>query len=123
MEPRLPEMGNVFELRIRLRAIEPEIWRRLLVPAEVPLGVLNEVIQVAFGWQNSHLHDLLVGNIRFRMADVEDEIFSVDEFAAPLGAVANVGSTFLSTTRLLRRIALEPRQGRRSSRRARYCLM
>jgi len=95
MEPRLPEMGDVFELRIRLRAIEPEIWRRLLVPAEVPLGVLNEVIQVAFGWQNSHLHDFLVGNIRFGMTDVEDEIFAVDEFAAPLGAIANVGSTFL----------------------------
>lgn len=95
MEPRLPEMGDVFELRIQLRNVEPEIWRRLLVPAEVPLGVLHEVIQVAFGWQNSHLHDFLISDIRFGMVDVEDEIFKVDEFAAPLGAVANVGTRFL----------------------------
>jgi hypothetical protein len=61
----------------------------------MPLGVLHEVIQVAFGWQNSHLHDFTVGNIRFGMADVEDEIFTVDEGAAPLGAVASVGATFL----------------------------
>src|SRR5437762_2578602 len=95
MELRIPERGDVFELRIRLRDIKPEIWRRLLVPAEVPLGVLHELIQVSFGWQNSHLHDFMVGNIRVGMTDVEDEIFCVDEFAAPLGAVANVGTTFL----------------------------
>jgi Plasmid pRiA4b ORF-3-like protein len=93
--PRLPEMGDTFELWVRLRDIEPEIWRRLSVPAELPLGVLHEIIQLAFGWQNSHLHDFHVGNIRFGMADVEDEIFTVDEFAAPLGAVANVGTSFL----------------------------
>jgi hypothetical protein len=27
----------------------------------------------------------MVGSVRFGMADVEDEIFTVDEFAAPLG--------------------------------------
>jgi hypothetical protein len=95
MEPRTPELGDVFELRIQLRNIQPEIWRRLLVPAEVPLGVLHEAIQVAFGWHNSHLHDFLIGNVRFGMADVEEEIFCVDEIAAPVGAVANVGTTFL----------------------------
>jgi hypothetical protein len=95
MEPRIPELGDVFDLRIRLRHIEPEIWRQLLVPAEVSLAVLHEVIQVAFGWQNSHLHDFFVGSVRFGMADVEDEIFCVDEFAAPLGAVAGVGTSFL----------------------------
>jgi hypothetical protein len=95
MEFHTPELGDVFELRIQVRDIKPEIWRRLLVPAEVPLGVLHEVIQVSFGWQNSHLHDFMLGNIRIGMADVEDEIFCIDEFAAPLGAVANVGSSFL----------------------------
>lgn len=95
MELRIPALGDVFELRIQLRDIEPEVWRRLLVPAEVPLGVLHELIQVSFGWQNSHLHDFMVGNIRIGMSDVEDEMFCIDEFAAPLGAVANVGNTFL----------------------------
>jgi len=83
------------ELRLRLRDITPEIWRRLAVPADLPLGVLHEVLQVAMGWKNSHGHDFLVGNIRFAKADVEDELFSVDEAAAPLGAVASVGAKFL----------------------------
>ncbi len=88
-------MGDIFELVVKLRGIEPEIWRRLLVPAELTLGGLHEVIQVSMGWQNSHLHDFAVGSVRFGMADVEDELFVVDETGAPLGAVANVGTTVL----------------------------
>ena len=96
MRLRLPEFGDVFELRVALRHLEPVIWRSVRVPADVPLGVLHDVLQVAFGWTNSHLHDFHVGDIRFGMADVEaDEIFCVDEHAAPLGAVAHAGSTFL----------------------------
>jgi Plasmid pRiA4b ORF-3-like protein len=62
------------------------------VPADISLHVLHEVLQTAFGWQNSHLHDFRVGDIRFGMDDVEDELFLVDERAAPLGAVARAGS-------------------------------
>jgi len=80
--------GDVFELRVSLRHIEPPIWRALRVPADVPLGVLHEILQTAFGWTNSHLHEFRVGDIRFGMTDIEDEMFSVDEDAAPLGAVA-----------------------------------
>ena len=95
MEHPLPEMGDTFVLRVQLRGIEPAIWRRLSLPADAPLGVLHEVIQVAFGWQNSHLHEFLFGQIRFGPDDGESELLVVDEFAAPLGAVARVGATFL----------------------------
>lgn len=75
-----------------LRHIDPPVWRALRVPAEVPLGVLHEVLQSAFGWDNAHLHDFRVDDVRFGMRAVEDESFSVDEGAAPLGAVARKGS-------------------------------
>jgi hypothetical protein len=70
MFARLPDFGDAFALRVILRDIEPAIW------------------------QNSHLHDFEVGDIRFGMVDVEDELFAVDEHAAPLGAVAREGSRF-----------------------------
>jgi uncharacterized membrane-anchored protein len=89
---RPPAFGDVFELRVTLRELDPPVWRALRVPADVLLSVLHEILQIAFGWQNSHLHDFRAGDIRFGMADVEDELFSVDERAAPLGAVARVGS-------------------------------
>lgn len=88
MLPRIVSFGNIVQLRITLRDIKPAIWRRVRVPSDASLGVLHEVIQAAFGWTNSHLHDFLIGEIRFGMVDAEDEIFSVDQNAAPLGAVA-----------------------------------
>jgi hypothetical protein len=93
MFARRPDFGDAFALRITLRDIEPAIWRTVIVPAEMSLGGLHEVLQIAFGWQDSHLHDFEVGEIRFGMVDVEDELFAVDEHAAPLGAVAREGSS------------------------------
>jgi pRiA4b ORF-3-like protein len=90
-----PSPGDIFDLRVSLRYIEPTIWRGLSVPADVPLAALHEILQVAFGWQNSHLHDFHVGDIRFGMTGIEDEMLSVDERAAPLGAVAQEGSFFV----------------------------
>ena len=87
-----PAFGDVFELRVTLRHVEPAVWRSLRVPADVPLSVVHEVLQAAFGWKNCHLHDFRVGDIRFGMVDTDDEMFSVDERAAPLGAVARAGS-------------------------------
>src|SRR5262245_43966429 len=95
MRSRSPEFGDVFQLHVSLREIEPAIWRGLCVPADATLGDLHEVLQVAFGWQDCHLHQFDVYGIRFGMPDTEDELFSVDENAAPLGAVARGGSTFL----------------------------
>ena len=47
---------SIYHLRITLRDTKPSIWRRLAVPANVTLEQLHEVIQIAMGWTNSHLH-------------------------------------------------------------------
>jgi len=44
------------QLKITLLDIRPTIWRRLLVPATIKLPKLHTVLQLAFGWTNSHLH-------------------------------------------------------------------
>ena len=94
---RLPEFGDVFELRVALRHLEPAIWRSVRVPADAPLGVLHDVLQVAFGWTDSHLHDFHVGDIRFGMANVEaDEISastSTPHLSAPSRARVRRSST------------------------------
>ncbi|MBI2373853.1 MAG: hypothetical protein HYV07_07640 [Deltaproteobacteria bacterium] len=43
-------------LHILLNDTNPPIWRDLLVPGELTLADLHEVIQIAMGWTNSHLH-------------------------------------------------------------------
>jgi hypothetical protein len=46
----------VYQLRVVLRGISPLIWRRLLVRSDTTFARLHDVLQVAFGWDDVHLH-------------------------------------------------------------------
>ena len=52
-------------LKIYLLNIEPEIWRRFVVPAKITLDRLHDVIQVVMGWKDYHLHEFKVGKKRY----------------------------------------------------------
>jgi Plasmid pRiA4b ORF-3-like protein len=62
-----PAQGEpVLQLRIELvDSADPVIWRRVLVPAACPLVELHTVIQAAMGWQNGHLHQFSIGEVRY----------------------------------------------------------
>lgn len=91
MKSRPLSVVDHLELHVSLRHIEPAIWRRVRVPAALSLGVLHDVLQTLFGWEDSHLHQFEVGHLRFAAIYEEDEMLSIDEEGAPLGAVAQVG--------------------------------
>lgn len=61
----------ILQVKIALLDIEPAIWRRVLVPAEMTLDQLHEVIQAAFGWWNYHLHQYLIDGKRYALPDPE----------------------------------------------------
>ncbi|MGW4825553.1 plasmid pRiA4b ORF-3 family protein [Streptomyces sp. NPDC004227] len=46
----------VHQLKVALVGMKPPVWRRLVVPSDIALGSLHDVIQVAFGWEGMHLH-------------------------------------------------------------------
>ncbi|MER5753803.1 plasmid pRiA4b ORF-3 family protein [Streptomyces sp. NPDC002088] len=48
--------SSVHQLKVQLEGMKPPVWRRIVVPSDVSLGSLHDVIQVAFGWQDMHLH-------------------------------------------------------------------
>ena len=52
-------------LKIRLLDIEPEIWRRFVVPGGITLDRLHDVIQIVMGWQDYHLHVFTIGKKRY----------------------------------------------------------
>jgi hypothetical protein len=55
----------VFQLKITLRAIRPPIWRRFQVPADTTFDRLHLMLQWIMGWNNSHLHEFVVGARRY----------------------------------------------------------
>ena len=52
-------MMNTFQIRIDLARYRPKIWRRLLVRSDLPLPGFHWTIQIAMGWENSHLHQFI----------------------------------------------------------------
>jgi hypothetical protein len=52
---------TVYQIKVTLEGSKPTIWRRLLVPANLTLGDLHYIIQIAIGWTDSHLHQFHIG--------------------------------------------------------------
>ena len=45
------------QLKLSLRGVsKPPVWRRLLVPADIRIDRLHDVIQTSMGWTDTHLH-------------------------------------------------------------------
>ena len=48
---------TILQVKIKLLGVsKPPVWRRLLVPGEIRLDHFHEVIQVAMGWSDYHMH-------------------------------------------------------------------
>ena len=56
------------QLHIELRHLTPKIWRRVLVPRTITLARLHSVIQVAFQWDDDHLHEFKVAGQRYSVS-------------------------------------------------------
>ena len=54
-----PDVSDIFELRIYLADIEPDIWRQIAVPGDIGLDELHDVIQETMGWEDCHLHHFI----------------------------------------------------------------
>src|SRR4051794_34273764 len=89
---RITAETRIFQLRIQLAGIRPPVWRRVLVPGEIYLGQLHEVIQTAFGWTNTHLHEFEIGAARYGTPDPDEEVDDVaDESRARLCRLVGEG--------------------------------
>ena len=67
---KAPPSSSLFQFKITLHDIKPPIWRRVQVP-DCTLGDLHKVIQAAMGWDNCHLHQFIVGGVRYGVPEPE----------------------------------------------------
>jgi len=68
----MPPSAPVCQIKVTITGTRPPIWRRLLVPADMTLAHLHTILQIAFGWQESHLHEFRVGQRSYGPPDPMD---------------------------------------------------
>jgi hypothetical protein len=68
---------EIYQMKVTLRYTKPLTWRRLLVPASLTLEVMHDVLQLAMGWTDSHLHEFRVGPKRYGIPDPEDQLMGL----------------------------------------------
>lgn len=68
----------VYQLRVRLREISPEIWRRLLVRSDSTIANLHYTLQIVMWWSNFHLHQFIIHGKHYGVAKIGGMLFSDD---------------------------------------------
>ena len=85
-------------LKLTLKYAKPPVWRDIAIPGNATLADLHNYIQYAFGWDDYHLHNFMIGRfVEFCPKREIDEYFNdcYDE------AKASVYEVFLGTKKIL----------------------
>jgi len=61
---------------VHIREIAPTISRSLELPVDLNFAQLHEVLQAAFGWTDSHLHEFNVGGLIVGAPEFDEDGFS-----------------------------------------------
>lgn len=61
---------SVYQMKVTLLGVRPQVWRRIQVPETMTLAQLHSVLQVVMGWEGYHLH---------QFSDSEDEAMNLAE--------------------------------------------
>jgi hypothetical protein len=70
---------EIYQIKVTLLWTKPPIWRRLLVRADATLEQLHSTLQLAMGWEDSHMHDFRIGQKRFGPPDPEERMMGLPE--------------------------------------------
>jgi hypothetical protein len=70
-ENPMPSSKNIYQLKVTLDDSKPPIWRRILVPDDITLFDLHEILQRVMGWKNYHLHQFILAGQYY--GDPEDD--------------------------------------------------
>lgn len=92
------KLKAIFQLKVRIRDIEPPVWRRVHLPEYTKLPRLHRILQLLVNWEDYHLHKFVAGRRIYSCPDPDDafnERHLVDERLVPLNRIVDrVGETF-----------------------------
>jgi hypothetical protein len=85
---------TAIRLRISLADHLPTIWRRLLVPGEIKLSKLHDILQAAMGWEDYHLHLFQIGDASYGRMDDDLDEDDIDEDSVVLSGLVQAPMRF-----------------------------
>jgi hypothetical protein len=62
-------LAAVYQLKVTLQGSKPSIWRRVLVTGDTTLAKLHDILQIAFAWEDYHLHQFTIGGVDYGVPD------------------------------------------------------
>jgi hypothetical protein len=79
--PRLKKGAaiTVHTVKVSLYGAKPPVWRRLELPSDLTLDMVHEVLQIAFAWDDYHLHQFETACGAFGRPDDEDGDWGTEE--------------------------------------------
>ena len=95
---------EVYQIKVTLRDSKPPIWRRIQVRSDTNLRTLHDILQVAMGWTDSHLHQFTAGGFDYGRpeADIfgfglevkDEKKYRLDQLVSTEGAKINYDYDF-----------------------------
>lgn len=101
----LNAVSSIYQLKITLLGVRPQVWRRFQVPETMTLTQLHSVIQVVMGWEGYHLH---------QFSESEDETLTLVELLGDdlfsFGYTYDFGDMWQHEIEVEKRLASKPGQ-------------
>lgn len=77
-----------YQIKVTMEGTKPPMWRRLLLPNKLSFADLHRILQIAFGWDDYHMHDFTfqhcidtVGNTEYHdYADLDENETAADNY-------------------------------------------
>jgi len=83
---------NVYQFKLSMRDITPQIWRRIQVPENYTFLDLHYAIQAAMEWEDYHLHEFEILNPKIEKIErIGTESDDFEDFGEESGAVCYQG--------------------------------
>ena len=86
----------IYQLKVTLKGIRPPVWRRIEVTGETPLDRLHQILQIAMGWADIHLHEFVVNGISYGDTSMDTGRDMKNEKRVSLSKVLSVEKTKFS---------------------------
>jgi hypothetical protein len=105
--------AQVYQIRVTLNGTRPPVWRRLQVPGDTTLRKLHDILQIAMGWTDSHLHQFIAGGEYYGATEYDEEgdLKLLPEQRYRLNQLVQQRAPGFSTVRFRRQLGSHPGRG------------